>query len=153
MSNYFAVDLLLASGHELGFLGGYHLAERYAAASGCILHLGSCIANIDAQMTSVCSVDSTTNERIEASLRKLGIKPAVPTDPANANNWIGESMCWASKGWPMLSIAGQALYFHTRGDLPDVVTTPNLLADAIDAICDAALTLANQGEVEVQKGF
>jgi hypothetical protein len=146
LSRNFAVDLLLASGHELGFLGGYHLAENLAAPSGCILHLGSCIANLEARFTSVCSFDPTTTGQIAAALQILGIRPVVPTDPGDAENWVGESKCWASKGLPMLSIAGQAPYFHTPDDLPDTVTTPHLLESAIDAIYDAAFALADQGK-------
>jgi hypothetical protein len=146
LSKNFAVDLLLASGHELGFLGGYHLAENFAAPSKCILHLGSCIANLEAQFTSICSCDPTTTGQIAAALQSLGIRPVVPTDPGDAENWVGESKCWASTGLPMLSIAGQAPYFHTPDDLPDAVTTPHLLESAIDAIFDAAFALAGHGK-------
>ena len=142
LSRNFTVDLLLANGHELSFLGGYHLAERYAAASGYVLHIGSCIANFDAQMTSICSSDPATTSRIAASLQMLGIMSVAQADPASAGNWVGESKCWASKSWPMLSIAGQAPHFHTSNDLPDAVTAPNLLAVAIDAIYTAAVALA-----------
>ena len=143
LSASFAVDLLLANGHELGFLGGHHLAGSYAAGSQCLLHLGSCIANIDAQMTSICSADPPTIERITASLGRLGIKPTVPVQAADGNNWVGESMCWAANGLPMLSIAGQAPHFHTSGDLPNIVTAPNLLADSIDAVHNSALDLVH----------
>ena len=43
----------------------------------------------------------------------------------------------------MLPIAGLAPHFHACGDLPEAVTTPGLLATAIDAIGDATLELAN----------
>ncbi len=153
LSKSFAVDLLLASGHELGFRGGYHLAESYDAEPGCVLHLGSCIANIESQMMSICFADTETSGRIAGALQRLGIKPTAPSDPANAVSWVGESMCWASSNWPMLSIAGQAPHFHTRSDLPDDVTAPDLLANAIDAIGDAAIALANHEKTEVPKGF
>ena len=149
LSKSFAVDLLLTSGHELGMCGGYHLAQSYDAKLGCVLHLGSCIANIDAKMISICSADFVTAGRIAGAFKRLGIKPAAPSDPASAENWVGESMCWASNNWPILSIAGLAPHFHTRGDLPEVVTTPGLLANAIDVIGDAALVLANHGKTEV----
>jgi hypothetical protein len=146
LSKSFAVDLLLTSGHELGFCGGYHLAENYDAEPRCILHIGSCIANIDAKMTSICSADSMTVGRIADAFKKLGIKSSTPSDPANAKNWIGESMCWASNNWPMLSITGLAPHFHARSDLPEVVTTPGLLFKAIDVIGDSALALVNHGK-------
>ena len=43
----------------------------------------------------------------------------------------------------MLPIAGLAPHFHACGDLPEAVTTPGLLATAIDVIGDATLELAN----------
>ena len=43
----------------------------------------------------------------------------------------------------MLSIAGLGLHFHACSDVPEVVTSPGLLATAIDVIGDAALALAN----------
>jgi len=145
LSSELTVDLLLASGHELGFAGGYALAENFDGGSGPVLHLGSCIANLGAQMISVCTGDPTTNGRITASLQPLGIRPAVPTEPHDPENWVGESKCWAGHGRPMLSIAGQAPYFHTADDLPDVATTPKLLEEAIGAIGDAASALAGLG--------
>ena len=77
----------------------------------------------------------------------LDIKPAIPSDHANPENWVGESECWASKKWPMLSIAGLAPHFHACGDLPEAVTSPGLLATTIDVIGDAALTLANHEKI------
>ena len=143
LSKSFAVDLLLASGHELGFRGGYHLAENYETEPSCVLHLGSCIANFDAKMSCICSADSMTVGQIASVFKRLDIKPVIPSDPANAENWVGESMCWASNNWPILSIAGLAPHFHVRSDLPEVVTSPGLLATTIDVIGDAALALAN----------
>ena len=146
LSKNFAVDLLLTSGHELGMCGGYHIAQSYDMELGCVLHLGSCIANIDAKMISICSADFVTVGRIAGELKRLGIKQAVPSDPTNAENWIGESKCWASNNWPILSVAGLAPHFHARSDLPEVVTNPGLLNTAIEVIIDSALALANQGK-------
>ena len=153
LSKSFAVDLLLTSGHELGMCGGYHLAKSYDVEIGCVLHLGSCIANIDAKMISICSADSVTVGRIAGEFKRLGIKQAVPSDPTNAENWIGESKCWASNNWPILSVAGLAPHFHSRSDLPEVVTNPGLLTQAIDVIGYAALELANHGKTKISKGF
>ena len=146
LSKNFAVDLLLTSGHELGMCGGYHLAQSYNTKPGCVLHLGSCIANIDAKMTSICSADTVTAGRIASVLERLSIKLSSPSDPTNAENWVGESKCWALNNWPTLSIAGIAPHFHTRSDLPEVVTNPGLLNTAIEVIIDSALALANQGK-------
>ena len=146
LSKNFAVDLLLTSGHELGMCGGYHLAQNYNAKPECVLHLGSCIANIDAKMTAICSTNSAIAVHIASPLKRLGIKLATLSDPTNKENWVGESMCWVSNNWPILSIAGLAPHFHARSDLPEVVTNPGLLNTAIEVIIDSALALANQGK-------
>ena len=144
LSKNFAVDLLLTSGHELGMCGGYHLAQNYNPKPECVLHLGSCIANIDAKMTAICSTNSATAAHIASILKRLGIKLATLSDPTNKENWVGESMCWVSNNLPILSIAGLAPHFHARSDLPEVVTNPGLLNTAIEVIIDSALALANQ---------
>lgn len=82
------VELQLASGHELGFRGGYHLAESFNTAPVCLLHIGSCVANINSTMTYICSADSMTAYQITGVLKKLGIKPDIPPDPTNAKNCI-----------------------------------------------------------------
>lgn len=142
LSSRISVDLLLASGHELGFAGGYHLAENFDVSSTAVLHLGSCIANLDSEMMSVCAADPVVTDRITTSLAPLGVKPVVPADPSDPDNWVGESKCWTAHDRPMLSIAGQSRHFHTPDDLPEVATTPQLLELAIEAIGDAALALA-----------
>ena len=153
LSKNFEVDLLLTSGHELGMCGGYHLAQSYDAKPVCLLHLGSCIANIDAKMVSICSADTVTAGRIASSFKRLSIKMAGPYDPTNAENWVGESKCWASDNWPILSIAGLAPHFHACSDLPEVVTNPGLLDTAIEVIMDSAIALANQGKTKMLKEF
>ena len=65
------VDLLLASGHELGFAGGYHLAETYDSTASAVIHLGSSIANIGAEMISVCTAPPTPFSRISTTLNSL----------------------------------------------------------------------------------
>ena len=146
LSQNFAVDLLLTSGHELGMCGGYHLAQSYNTKPGCVLHLGSCIANIDAKITSICSADTVTAGRIASLLKRLSIKLSSSSDPTNEENWVGESKCWALNNWPTLSITGLAPHFHACSDLPEVVTNPGLLNTAIEVIIDSALALANQGK-------
>ena len=141
LSAHHSVDLLFASGHELGFAGGYHLAETYENTANAIVHLGSSIANIGAEMTSVCSAQPTQFNRISTVLSDLNIQPQKPHDALNPDAWVGESMCWAPKNWPMLSIAGSSPHFHTPLDLAETVTTPDLLATAIDRIYQATRIL------------
>ena len=104
-------------------------------------------------MNFILSADNVKASRITGTLKRLGIKPAIPTDPANAENWVRESVCWVSICWAILSIAGLAPHFHACGDLPEVVTTTDLLATAIDVIGDAAVALAKQEKTKLSKGF
>lgn len=143
LSSRFNVRLLLANGHELGFLGGYEFARTFTEDPDCVLHLGSCIANFDGQLTSICSAGPARTQEIRQHLKPLFTRPIAPANPANADDWVGESMCWAPRKRPMLSIAGQAPHFHTKGDLPEVVTSPRQLEIAIDAIERAALALGD----------
>ena len=141
LSAHYSIDLLLASGHELGFAGGYHLAERYDSTANAVVHLGSSIANIGAEMTSLCSASPSQFNRISTVLNDLNIQLEKPRDALFPDAWVGESMCWAPKNWPMLSIAGISPHFHTPLDLAEAVTTPDLLANAIDRIYQATRIL------------
>lgn len=137
----YPVDLLLASGHELGFAGGHHLAQQYDSKAHAVVHLGSAIANISAGMTSICSAPPNQFSQVSEYLNKLDIQPLRPKNAADHHEWVGESMCWAEKNWPMLSIAGISPHFHTPLDRSDNATTPALLASAIDQIYQAARVL------------
>jgi hypothetical protein len=142
LSSDFPVDLLFASGHELGYLGGYALADHYPRSPRCILHLGSCIANLNTELISICSTDSNSANAISRSIACLDSKFTVPDNPADAENWIGESECWAPRQRKMLSIAGLSPHFHTPDDLPVGATTAELLDQAIEAISSAVRILA-----------
>ena len=141
LAAHYPVDLLLASGHELGFAGGYHLAEQYDSTARAVVHLGTSIANIGAEMVAICSAPPQQFSRISTTLKRLDIQPARPRDALSPDAWVGESMCWAAKNWPMLSIAGISPHFHTPLDLADAVTTPALLASAIENIFQATRIL------------
>ena len=142
LSETHPVELLLATGHELGFAGGYDLAEHFTGTPAGIMHLGSCIANKEADLVSICSADVSTTGRIASALAPLNVRPMVPARPSSDDEWIGESKCWAVYDRPMLSVAGQAVHFHTPGDVPDAVTSAELLDKAINAIGLAATELA-----------
>ena len=87
-----------------------------------------------------------TVERVTGVLKRPNIKPTITSASANAENWLGESVCWASNNRPMLSSAGLAPHYHAFSDIPEVVTTPGLISKEIDAIGDAALEMANLGK-------
>lgn len=132
------VDLLLATGHELGYLGGHSLAQNYQGMPAAVVQIGSSIANREAEYVCRCSASVSTVDRVSDVLKPHGVKPKIPDNPARPENWIGESECWAGRRRPMLSIAGQSPHFHTPGDVPAAVTLPELLQKAMIAIEDAA---------------
>ncbi|MCP4185059.1 MAG: Zn-dependent exopeptidase M28 [Hyphomicrobiales bacterium] len=146
LSQNVTVDLVLTNGHELGFIGGISAAKKYSATADWVLHLGSCIANRDSRLTCISSAAPDIIKAIATSLEPLDAGRVIPVDIGQQDNWLGESICWAAYGIPMLSIAGIAPNFHTANDLPETATTPELLADAIDSIYRATLTLINPGK-------
>ncbi len=146
LSQNVTVNLVMTSGHELGFIGGINAAKKYTGSPDWVLHLGSCIANRDSRITCISSAAPDTIKAIATSLEPLDAGQVIPADIGERDNWLGESKCWAAYGIPMLSIAGISPYFHTPGDLPEIATTPELLADAIDSIYRATLTLINPGK-------
>lgn len=138
------IDLMLASGHELGFIGGYAMAEHHDSIPDGIIHIGSSLANIDARVKAICSAQPDHLEQIVPLLQRLGVETCPPQKASDPDEWIGESMCWASKNLPMLSVAGISPHFHTELDRAEHVTTPALLNDAVEAIYQAALVMVSR---------
>jgi len=141
LSHRFSIDLVMTSGHELGYIGGFDAAKKYSGTPDWILHLGSCLATLNSRLTAICSPTLETNTAIGKSLELFVDRLVIAA--GDGDNWIGESNCWTTYGLPMLSISGINPLFHTPDDLPEVATTPKLLSDAIDTIYGAALALTN----------
>lgn len=142
LSQEVPVDLILTTGHELGCLGGHNAANSYGDSAVAVVHIGSCIANFDGELESKCSASPEVLKNVARALEPLKLKLTQPTDAMDSAQWIGESQCWASKQIPMLSIAGQAPYFHTKGDTTQATTAPELLECAEVSIISAALECA-----------
>ena len=135
------VELLFASGHELGFAGGFALEASYRGSADAILHIGSCIANFDASFDVNCSADFDQAACANDHLKTIGLVAQNPDDPETITRWSGESECWANCGLPMLSIAGIAPNFHTASDLPDKSVDAKMLERSCDAIAKAAMAM------------
>lgn len=132
------VDLLLARGHELGFAGGYHIASNYPQTPKMVLHIGSCAADISANIKSWCSAPPGQFDRVAQSLAPFVDDTTRPSAPTNRHNWVGEAQCWASDAYPMLSIAGLSQAFHTPEDVVQTAATSRRLEETISAVFKAA---------------
>ena len=142
LSKFHPVDLVFTNGHELGYQGAYEFVTDYQKIPTAVLHLGSCLANIDAEMISVCH--SKNNKNIALHLNKLGIFPKPPINNRLEKYWAGEAKCWSFKNAPMLSIAGENAYFHTSADVVKSVTNKELLLEYVKYITKAALALVGK---------
>jgi len=67
--------------------------------------------------------------------------PAKGDDPGVAG-WIGESTLWAMHGRPVVSIAGGFPLHHAPEDVPELATSPALLAESYDVALQAARVLS-----------
>jgi hypothetical protein len=132
LSNQFSVELLLAGGHELGYLGGYEFSMNYAKRPQFIFHLGSCLATSAASLEVVCSAPEIQFEEIAKLLKGKVTNVRRPSNPSQKAEWMGESECWACKNIPMFSIAGLNDLFHTPADCPEAASSPLLLRETID---------------------
>lgn len=141
LSQELAVDLVLTRGHEIGYLGGYAFVKSYSGKPEFVLHLGSCLANRSADVDSICFAPIDQMQRVLQSLAPLQGGTFTPANPVDENNWQGESKCWASEQYPILSIAGQAPLFHTQSDLPHAATSPEHLAQMLAILKTAALQM------------
>ena len=139
IAKYHSVDLVFANGHELGYRGAYKFVESYEKKPKAVLHLGSCLANKNTDLTGICY--SNNFKDISDNLATLEILAKSPDNNVSENEWVGESKCWASKNVPMLSIAGTNLFFHTEADVTSSVTSPAILDKFIKSLSKAALSL------------
>lgn len=135
------VDLVLTQAHELGYLGGYEFARSYQGLPAAVLHLGSCLANRDSEIEVKCAAPGPQRAEILHALRPLGAGDTSPADPAAEAGWQGESKCWASDRYPILSVAGQSPLFHTPHDLPAAAFTGADLRTAGQALGAAGRAL------------
>ena len=142
VSKFYPVDLVFANAHELGYQGAYEFVADYQNIPMAVLHLGSCLANTDAEMISVCH--SKNSKNIALHLSKLGIFPKPPANNRLKKYWAGEAKCWSSKNVPMLSIAGESAYFHTSADVAKSVTNEELLLNYVEYITKATLALISR---------
>ncbi|MBT5432073.1 MAG: hypothetical protein P8Q36_15495 [Alphaproteobacteria bacterium] len=150
------VKLVLASGHELGYLGARRFVEGFEEAACGILHIGSCVADLAAFVPSdgqflpgkvgaVANLGADGQETVSRSLAPLGIVTRRPARPLDPTCWVGESETWAPKGLPMLSIAGVSNTFHTPEDTFASAGSAELLETVATSVSACGNVLATHG--------
>ncbi|MEM7169111.1 MAG: hypothetical protein AAF530_03025 [Pseudomonadota bacterium] len=121
--------IIAPSGHELGYMGAYRFLETYQSPVQGVFHIGSSVACHGRQLRLTANLPGEKKEPLRAAAARLGAAFVVPKSSLNPGSWWGESECWAPRGHPMVSIAGWAPHFHTPMDLPELVTSPDLLIE------------------------
>jgi hypothetical protein len=151
LSDRVPVVVVGTTGHEFHDLGLQQLLlEHGFPAARAVLHLGASIAASGpsggfspTRLSMACVPDALTPELIEA-FGPLEIAPQlVPAKEAtDPDRWIGEAREWCRLGVPLVSVTGHHRYMHTRNDLPELATSPDLLAVAADALAEVGTVLA-----------
>ncbi|HSL56789.1 MAG TPA: hypothetical protein VK866_03005 [Acidimicrobiales bacterium] len=159
LAEHHPVVLLASTGHELAHLGAHALAPHAPSQARAIVHVGASVAAAAEPVTDPATARLSPTrfarahagphrdaviDRIAAALAPAGLTPTVPTDPTDPEGWIGEARRWAHRDEPMLSVAGGFFAFHTPDDLPEVSTTPTLLATVAVALEHAVGALVDR---------
>jgi len=151
-SQFAPVQVIICAGHELGYWGGWHAAQRFHRKPRAILHIGSCVANTGAEssvhphsaLTLTTNLNSSFRNELNRATHKLNVSSIqFPTNPEKRYEWVGESKCWAHLKAPMISLAGESPLFHSPLDFPDRATTESLLGEAFEALKSLIHTLLN----------
>ncbi len=151
ISKILPVLLVMSTGHELGFYGATRFVESFEEEVSGVLHLGSCLAERNAQMRSISNLSGKRFDQLTKALDFEGVEPEQPGNPMEPAEWIGESELWAPRGVPMISIAGTSRNFHTRKDIPENATAPELLGKMQACVTEAAGALISQNHNGFQR--
>ncbi len=138
------------TGHELVDLGLQRLLGSQTFTPRAVLHVGACIAAMDApgilstRRRCTASVGSESNQALTSVLDAIDVVPkSVPRkESADPSHWMGEAQEWCTLGMPLVSVTGYYPFFHTPKDLPSAATTPGLLTRTADALTEAAALLS-----------
>lgn len=138
LSNTCPVKLVLTSGHELGYLGGFEYTAALANPPAFVIHLGSSLATFDSSIEAWSNIDGAVFDDMNKILRKHDIPLNKVGIPSRRSDWVGEAECWAHLNCPMLSIAGVHALFHTPEDQIELATNEDSLATAFKFLCELA---------------
>ena len=128
------VTLVLTTGHELGYLGGFEFTQSLERGPTGVIHIGSCVGASNSELSAYTNLSTKQQGIIEKSAADLNASIVPVSRPLETVNWVGESECWARFGCPMLSIAGSNPLFHTPEDRLPEATTPGLLDNTFETL-------------------
>ena len=141
LSKNCALDLVLASGHELGYLGGFEYVASLNKLPAAVIHMGSCLATFNSQIQAWSNTDAVVFDELESSLRQFDIPLNKVEIPGKRTDWVGEAECWSHFNCPMLSIAGGNPLFHTPEDRIELATNEDKLVSTFKLLCELAMIM------------
>ena len=128
------VTLVLTTGHELGYLGGFEFTNSLEQGPAGVIHIGSCVGASNTELTAYTNLATDQTETIEKMATDIVENVISVSSPLETTNWVGESECWARFGCPVLSIAGSNPLFHTPEDRLPEASTPELLDNTFQVL-------------------
>ena len=128
------VELILTSGHELSYLGGFAYTKSIETPPAAVIHVGSCVGADNADLSAWYNNCGLDFSNLEPLLNEFQITTTRVTQPHSSKSWVGEAECWAQFGCPMISIAGINSFFHTPDDQWQVAVTENSLQEMLSVL-------------------
>ena len=130
------VELILTSGHELSYLGGFAYAKSIKTLPAAVIHVGSCVGADNADLSAWYNDCGINFSSLDPLLNEFHITTTNVKEPHSSKNWVGEAECWAQFGCPMISIAGINPLFHTPADQWQVAVTENSLEEMYSVLAE-----------------
>ena len=151
LSSYFAVELVLASGHELGYLGGFKYTESLIQPPAAVIHLGSSLATINSALEAWSNVDREVFDDLDKKLRQKNINLNRVKNPGESSDWVGEAECWSHFNCSMLSIAGSHALFHSPEDRIALTTNKEELTETFELLIELATIVVKSLNGRIRK--
>ncbi len=145
LSKHCAVELVLCSGHELGYLGGFQYTASLSGTPAAVIHLGSCLATKDVRLEAWTNVESCIFNILNNIFRPQNIMLNKVSRSSHRSDWVGEAECWSQFNCPMLSIAGYNPVFHTPEDRIINVTSEKEMNQTLEWLIELTGALAIVG--------
>jgi len=136
------VVVVATTGHELDHLGARQWLPTADLEPDAVVHLGASIGvEEDApdgtrRLAETRRAMTTLDEAEAAPIAEVLEAARLPL-AASSDSWIGEAEVFSALGVPLLSISGAGVDFHTPGDLPERVTSPEAMRRVADAVVEA----------------